>query len=132
MPEKFTYFKLKWKHKKVFLIHQIILLVSIVLIISLAVHNTNPVVESTSAKIELTLGGTFTVMIIALAMTNRLKKLLKVKFTVFLIMYVILLSMNSIMSTLIWGIGAAIIPLAIDDIIMSAYWNKVWYNEYDK
>jgi len=101
-------------------------------IISLAVHNTSPVVKTTSAMIELTLGGTFTVMIIALAMTNRLKKMLKIKFTVFLVMWVILISMNSIMATLIWGIGAAIIPLAIDDIIMSAYWNKVWYNEYDK
>lgn len=132
MTKDFNYHKLEWKDKKRFIIHQVVMFLLIIIIITLAINNTNPVLESNTQKISVTLGGAFTIGIIALAITNRLKKLLKTKFTIFLVMFIILITLNSIMSTLIWGIGAAIIPLAIDDIIMSAYWTKLWYNKYDK
>lgn len=131
MTKAFNYHKLDKEDKKKFIIHQMVLFIMIVAIIAFAINKTNPVVETTSEKISITLGGIFTIGIISLAVTNRLRKLLQVKFTVFLVMWFILLSLNSIMDTLVWGIGAAIIPLAIDDIIMSAYWNKIWYNKYD-
>ena len=131
MTKDFNYHKLNCKHKKIFIVHQLVLFLVIIIIITTAINQTNPVIETTTEKISVTIGGIFTISIIALAITNRLKKLLQVKFTTFLVIWFILLSLNSIMSTLIWGIGAAIIPLAIDDIIMSAYWNKIWYNKYD-
>ena len=132
MNKDFNYHKLEWKDKKVFIIHQLVLFLLIIIIITAAINQTNPLIETTPEKISVTIGSIFTIGIISLAVTNRLKKMLKVKFTAFLVMWFILLSLNSIMDTLIWGIGAAIIPLAIDDIIMSAYWNKIWYNKYDK
>ena len=131
MNENFTYWKLNKQHKKRFIIHQVALFITLTIIIIVAIRFTNPVVETTSDKMSLTIGGIvgFTVMI--LAFMNRLKKLLKVKFVAFLILWVLLYSMNSIMLTLIWGIGAALIPLMIDDLIMTPYWNRVWFNNYD-
>ena len=132
MTSNFNYHKLDSKDKKNFIIHQVVLFLVIILVVTFSINKSDPVMETTSQKISITMGGMFTIGIIVLAVTNRLKKLLKVKFTVFLVIWFILLSLNSIMSTLIAGIGIVIIPLAIDDIIMSAYWNKVWYNKYDR
>lgn len=131
MTKDFNFHKLDSKDKRRYIIHQILLLLSIVTIILMAINNTNPVIETTSDRIELTLGGILSVFIIALAVTNRLKKIFDIKFLLFLIVWILLIATASIIDTLIWGIGAAIIPLAIDDIIMSAYWNKLWYNKYE-
>ena len=131
MTKDFNYHKLDSGDKKKYIIHQVVLFIMIALIIFIAINRTNPVLETTTQKVKVTMGGMFKIGIIALAFTNRLKKVLKTKFTGFLIFWFILASLNSIMDTLIFGIGAAIIPLAIDDIIMSAYWTKVWYNKYD-
>ena len=131
MNENFVFYKLSLNHKKIFIIHQLLLFISIFVIIFVAIDQTNPVIESNAEKMEITIGGIFGIIIIALAFTNRLKKLFKIKFVAFLIIWIILYSLNVVMATLIYGIGAALIPLMIDDLIMSPYWNRVWYNDYD-
>ena len=131
MSEDFKYYKLSWKHKKIFIIHQLLLFFAIFVIIFVAIDQTNPVVETASAKMELTIGGIIGMILVVLAFTNRLKKIFKVKFVAFLIMWVLLSSLSAVMPTLIYGIGALLIPLMIDDLIMTPYWNRVWYNNYD-
>ena len=44
---------------------------------------------------------------------------------------VLLFTLQSIMSTLIWSIGLVLIPLMIDDIILLPLWNHLWYNTYE-
>ncbi len=132
MTEEFVYHKLEWKHKKRFIIHQLVLFLTIIIIITLAINQTNPVVETANDKMSLTFGGIMAVILIALGFMNRLKKLFKIKFVAFAIIWVLLGSLEMIMPTIMFGIGALLIPLMIDDLIMSAYWNKVWYNNYDK
>jgi len=131
MNDDFVFYKLNPKHKKKFLIHQLLLFISIFAIIFIAIDQTNPVVETNADKLELTIGGITGIILIVLAFTNRLKKLFKVKFVAFLIIWVLLYSLSAVLGTLIWGIGAALIPLMVDDLIMTPYWNRVWYNEYD-
>lgn len=132
MTKDFNYHKLEWKDKKRYIIHQIVLFLIIVIVVALAINNTNPVVESTQEKISLTIGGMMAASIIALGFLNRLKKIFEVKFVAIAIIWVILGSFQMIIGTIVWGLGALLIPLMIDDIIMSAYWNKLWYNKYDK
>jgi hypothetical protein len=131
MNDDFVFYKLEWKHKKIFITHQVLLFLSIFVIIFIAINQTNPVIESNADKMELTIGGITGFIIIILAFTNRLKKLFKIKFIAFLIIWVLLYSLSAVMATLIWGIGAALIPLMIDDLIMTPYWNRIWYNEYE-
>jgi hypothetical protein len=131
MTESFVFYKLNPHHKKIFIIHQVLLFISIFAIIFIAINQTNPVIETATDKMELTIGGLTGMLIIVLAFTNRLKKLFKVKFVAFLIIWVLLYSLSAVMGTLIWGIGAALIPLMIDYLIMTPYWNRVWYNNYE-
>ena len=132
MTKDFNFHKLNKKHKKIFYAHQLILFLSLLIIVLLAIRLTNPQIVETSDKMSLTLGSIVGLIVLVLAFTNRLKKLLKVKFVALLIIWVILYSMNMIMGTLITALGLALIPLIIDDTIMSMYWNRIWYNEYDK
>jgi len=77
------------------------------------------------------MGATLGISIMILAFFNRLKSLLKIKFVAFLIAWVLLFSLQMIMSTLIWSIGLVLIPLMIDDLIILPLWKNLWYNTYE-
>ena len=77
------------------------------------------------------MGAIIGLFVVVLAMFNRLKSLLKIKFVAFLIIWILLYSTQMIMSTLIWGIGLCLIPLMIDDLILVPIWKNLWYNNYE-
>jgi hypothetical protein len=97
----------------------------------IAIMITDPEVIEPSDKMSLTIGATLALSVVGLAFLNRLKNLLKIKFVAFLIVFLLLLSLQMIMTTLIWIIGLVLIPLMIDDLIIIPLWNKLWYNTYD-
>lgn len=129
--EDFKYIKLSKKHKKLFVLHQVLLFLTIVVMAWIAVSITDPKVVDSSDKMSLTIGGSLAVGVVILAFFNRLKSLLKIKFVAFLITWVLLFSLNMIMVTLIWAIGLVLIPLMIDDLVLLPLWKNVWYNNYE-
>lgn len=131
MNEDFKFYKLTAKHKKWFVIYQAIVFVSIILMGYLAILKTNPTITETNDQVSLTMGAIIGLFVVVLAMFNRLKSLLKIKFVAFLIIWILLYSTQMIMSTLIWGIGLCLIPLMIDDLILVPIWKNLWYNNYD-
>ena len=132
MNDNFRFTALNAKHKKWFIIHQISLLALIGIMVYIAVLKTNPNIVESSDKISLTIGGSLGLMIFILAFFNRLKNLLKIKFIVFLITWVLLFSLQMIMTTLIWTIGLVLIPLMIDDLFLIPLWKNLWYNVYER
>jgi hypothetical protein len=131
MNDDFKYYKMSKKHKKYFVLHQALLFVVLAAIIIVAIKITNPEIVDTSDKMSLTMGGVVGFSVMILAFMNRLRNLIKIKFVAFLIIWVLLFSMQMIMTTLIWAIGFALIPLIIDDLILIPMWNRIWYNNYD-
>jgi len=133
MGDDFRFTKLSSTHKKYFILYQLLLFVFIALMTIIAINKTDPSISTDSQKMSLSLGmGTMIGLgIMAIAFMNRLKSLLKVKFFVFLVMFVILSSLNMIMATLIWTIGLVLIPLMIDDLILLPIWRNIWYNNYE-
>jgi hypothetical protein len=103
----------------------------IAIMAGIALAITDPKVIDPSDKISLTIGVTIVLAVVGLAFLNRLKSLLKIKFVVFLIAFIILFSLQMIMTTLIWTIGLVLIPLMIDDLIIVPLWNNLWYNTYE-
>ena len=132
MQENFKYYKLTKQHKKLFVLHQVALFIIIAIMTLIAINVTNPEVSGTSDKMSLTIGATLGVSVMILAFFNRLKSLLKIKFVAFLIVWVLLFSLQMIMGTLIWAIGLVLIPLMIDDVILVPMWNRLWYNSYER
>ena len=133
MGDDFRFSKLSSKHKWLFIMYQLLLFIFIALMTIIAINKTDPSVSTDAQKMSLSLGmGTMIGLgIMAIAFMNRLKSLLKVKFFVFLVMFVILSSLNMIMATLIWTIGLVLIPLMIDDLILLPIWRNIWYNNYE-
>ena len=131
MIEEFRFSKLDIRHKKMFILHQVALFLVIGMMTYIAVMITNPSVTESSDKMSLTMGATLGISIMILAFFNRLKSLLKIKFVVFLVAWVLLFSLQMIMNTLIWTIGLVLIPLMIDDLILLPLWKNLWYNTYE-
>ena len=132
MNENFRYSVMSAHHKKVFIMHKLILFIAIILMAFIGIKATNPQIISSTDKVSVTIGVMVGLLVMSLAMFNRLKTLLKVKFIAFLVIWIILMSLQMIMSTLIWTIGLVMIPLMVDDLIILPYWRNVWYNIYER
>ena len=98
----------------------------------LAIFKTNPVLATREEKMSVTMGVVVGVFVMILVVFQFIKSIVKLKFLMFLIAWIILMSLQPIMDTLIWSIGLNIIPLAIDEIIFRPIWESVWYNQYER
>lgn len=130
-PEKFMFSRLSPKHKKRFILHQLLLFTSLIVLTIVAIKITNPVIIEREDQMSLSIGAFVGLFVLILAMTNRIKSLIKIKFVVFLTMWILLLSLQVVMDTLLWTIGLNLIPLMIDDIVLLPIWRNVWYNQYE-
>lgn len=130
-PEKFMFARLSPLHKKWFVIHQLSLYISLIVLTFVAIGITNPVIVERSDKMNLSVGAIVGLIVLVFAMTNRIKSLIKVKFVVFLFIWIMLMSLDMVMDTLQWTIGLILIPLFIDDLFILPIWRNVWYNNYE-
>lgn len=130
-PEKFMFSKLNATHKKRFVLHQLLLFTSLIVLTIVAIKITNPMIIKREDQMSLSIGAFVGIFVLILAMTNRIKSLIKIKFVVFLTIWIILLSFQVVMDTLLWTIGLNLIPLMIDDIVLLPIWRNVWYNQYE-
>lgn len=123
---------LRVKHKTLFIVHQIVLITTLLMmyLIATVITNPNPVTngEKTSVNAGLIIGG----IILLSAIFNRIRSWLKVRFVAMAMLFIFALLFRSVIDTVIWTSGLMCIPMAFDDIIMKSIWNKVWYNEYVK
>lgn len=131
LPEKFMFSKLNATHKKRFVLHQLLLFTSLIVLTIIAIKITNPVIIEREDQMSLSIGAFVGIFVLILAMTNRIKYLIKIKFVVFLTIWIILLSLQVVMDTLLWTIGLNLMPLMIDDIVLLPIWRNVWYNQYE-
>ncbi len=130
--DNFLFSVLSAHHKKVYVIHKLIVFALIIMAVFSAIKITNPVIYSDTDRVSLVIGVLVGAMVGVMAMLNRIKTLFKVKFVAFLIIWLLLLCFNMIIDTLIWSIGLVLIPLSIDDLIFLPFWRNVWYNDYER
>ena len=132
MIRPFSFTLLEWRHKKWYLLQKILIFALIGLMTYIAIAKTNPVLVTRDEKMSVTMGVVVGVFVMILVIFQFIKSIVKLKFLMFLIAWIILMSLQPIMSTLIWAIGLNIIPLAIDEIIFRPIWESVWYNHYER
>ena len=128
----FSFSLLEWRHKKWFLIQKMAIFIMIGLATYLAIFKTNPVLATRDEKMSVTMGVVVGIFVMLLVVFQFIKSIVKLKFLMFLIAWIILMSLQPIMQTLIWSIGLNIIPLSIDEIIFRPIWESVWYNNYER
>lgn len=128
----FRFKVLSSKDKKKYIRHKVFIFTLLILATIIAINVTNLEMIEEGSEINVTMGATVGLVIFLFAVTNRLKTLFKIKFVTFIIMWILLLSLRSIIDTAIWTFGLTAIPLAIDDLIIIPYWDKLWYNNYER
>ena len=92
MNENFRFSKMSKIHKRNFIIYQIVLFLMIALMTVIAVNKTDPHISTDADRMSFSIGigAMIGLGVMAIAFMNRLKSLLKVKFFVFLVMWVLL------------------------------------------
>jgi len=131
MIRPFSFTLLEWRHKKWYILQKMMIFLMIILATYLAIFKTNPVLVTRDEKMSVTMGVVVGLFVMILVMFQFIKSIVKFKFLMFLIAWIILMSLQPIMQTLIWSIGLNIIPLAIDEIIFRPIWESIWYNNYE-
>jgi len=131
MVRPFSFTLLEWRHKKWYILQKMAIFIMIGLMTYLAIFKTNPVLATRDEKMSVSMGVVVGVIVMLLVMFQFIKSIVKFKFLMFLIAWIILMSLQPIMQTLIWSIGLNIIPLAIDEIIFRPIWESIWYNNYE-
>lgn len=132
MVRHFSFSLLEWRHKKWYILQKMMIFLLIGLMTYIAIWKTNPVLATRDEKMSVTMGVVVGVIVMLLVVFQFIKSIVKFKFLMFLIAWIILMSLQPIMQTLIWSIGLNIIPLAIDEIIFKPIWESVWYNQYER
>lgn len=126
-----NYYKLNKKHKKWYIIHQVMLFASIIAMMILAGHLGGTTLIVREDMFRVPLGFIIIGITTMLAMLNRLKTLFKIKFIGFGIVFVTALFLQSVMHVLVLASGLMLIPLFIDDVILQPIWKSIWYNNYE-
>lgn len=125
------FWKLKWKHKKWFLINQAIVIILLIVAAIIAWVITKVELPSNVSKLRASAGWIVSFLVLVLALLNRIGALFKVRSAGFLVLFIMFLGLGSIIDVVTWTLGLMLIPLLLDDIIMRPIWLNIWYNEYD-
>lgn len=125
------FWKLKWKHKKWFLINQAIVIILLIVAAIIAWVITKVELPSNVSKLRASAGWIVSFFVLVLALLNRIGALFKVRSAGFLVLFIMFLGLGSIIDVVTWTLGLMLIPLLLDDIIMRPIWLNIWYNEYD-
>lgn len=125
------FWKLKWKHKKWFLINQAIVIILLIVAAIIAWVITKVELPSNVSKLRASAGWIVSFLVLVLALLNRIGALFKVRSAGFLVLFIMFLGLGSVIDVVTWTLGLMIIPLLLDDIIMRPIWLNIWYNQYD-
>lgn len=125
------FWKLKWKHKKWFLINQAIVIILLIVAAIIAWVITKVELPSNVSKLRASAGWIVSFFVLVLALLNRIGALFKIRSAGFLVLFIMFLGLGSIIDVVTWTLGLMLIPLLLDDIIMRPIWLNIWYNQYD-
>ena len=125
------FWKLKWKHKKWFLINQAIVIILLIVAAIIAWVITKVELPSNVSKLRASAGWIVSFLVLVLALLNRIGALFKVRSAGFLVLFIMFLGLGSVIDVVTWTLGLMLIPLLLDDIIMRPIWLNIWYNQYD-
>ncbi len=118
------------KDKIKFLTLKILVLALIVGSLFLAVYLKKIELPTMESKLSFGMGFMIALVVVVLAVFNRIRVLFKIKAIGFVTIFLILLLLKETMDTLIITIGLVTIPLVIDDIIINPYFKYLNITKY--
>ncbi len=125
------FYKLNKRHKKLFILNQLLVFILIVIAVIVAMAQVKVSLPTNEAKLSASMGFILITFVMVLAIMNRLGTLFKLKSFGMLIFFLLFVFLDKIIDPVKIATGYILIPLLIDDIIFKPIWNNIWYNNYD-
>lgn len=126
-----NFYKLNRKHKKWYIINQILIIAALVAMLAISWSINKVELPTNVERLSASTGFITTTIFFILAVLNRLGNLFKIKSLGFIFLFLMLIGVKYIIDPLVWTVGLMSIPLAIDDLICRPIWMNIWYNQYD-
>lgn len=123
------FYKFDSKHKRLYVLSKLFVFIAIVIMGVIAVKASGLELPTVEEQIKFGGGIVLVLVVVLMAMLNRLKTLFKIKSVGFILTFLILLSFSYTIDTLIWSIGLISIPLLVDDIIITPLWINYYYDK---
>ena len=123
------FYKFDSKHKTLYILSKLIIMVLIILMGILAVKLSGLELPTVSEQIKFAGGVVLIIVVVLMALLNRIRTLFKIKSLGFVLTFLILLAFSYTIETLVWSIGLISIPLLIDDIIINPLWINYYYDK---
>ena len=125
------FWKLSGTHKRKFLIQKGIILTLIIAALPIAWSLSKVQMPTNISKLSGNFSFYATVAIVILALFNRVNILFKVKSIGFIFLLITFMGINIVIEPITWTLGLSVIPMLIDDLVITPIWLNIWYNEYD-
>lgn len=123
------FYKFDSKHKRLYVLSKLFVFLAIIIMGVIAVKASGLELPTVEEQIKFGGGIVLVLVVVLMAMLNRLKTLFKIKSVGFILTFLILLSFSYTIETLIWSIGLISIPLLVDDIIITPLWINYYYDK---
>lgn len=128
---KREFYRMPTKKKWLYVLCKIGIMLSVIAMSIIAVFASGLKLPTVESQLSFSAGIVMIALVAILALTNRIKTILKIKSISFVIMFIILLAFSYTIHYLIYAVGLITIPLLIDDIIITPLWTNYVANTQD-
>mgnify|MGYP003483304163 CR=1 FL=1 len=126
-----VFWKLPKKHKIKWLTQKLIIVLCVIAALPIAWAMSDVQMPTNAMKLSGNFSFYATVFIVIMAIFNRVNTLFKVKSVGFVFLFLVFSGISIVIQPILWTLGLIIIPLLIDDLVLTPIWANLWYNEYD-
>lgn len=125
-----NFFRLSSKHKRKFILGKSVIILMILVLSYVALKIEKVTFTNNLAKVSGGLSFVTIVFIAILALFNRISTLFKIRSIGFVVLFFLLIGIEYIVAPARLITGLLLIPLMIDDFILTPIWKNIWYNDY--
>lgn len=129
---KREFYKMPGKLKFGYILYKALIFLFIIAMGVTAVFASGLSLPTIESQLSFSVGLVLIGIVTLLALSNRLRSLIKIKSVSFITMFLILLAFSYTITYLIYSVGLISIPLVVDDAILSPMWDNYVANTQDK
>lgn len=125
-----NFFRLSSKHKRQFILGKSAIIIMIITLFFVALKIEKVTFVNNLAKVSGGLSFVTILFIAILAVFNRITVIFKIRSIGFIVLFFLLIGIEYIVGPARLVTGLMLIPLMLDDFILTPIWKNIWYNDY--
>ena len=128
---KREFYRMPTRNKWLYILCKVGIMLAVIAMGIIAVFASGLELPTVESQLSFSVGIVMIALVAVLALTNRLKTLIKIKSLSFVVIFILLLAFSYTVHYLIYAVGLVSIPLLIDDMIVTPIWTNYVANTQD-